>query len=191
MNTGFLRHAVATVLTVYGIETFYQAHLECQQICVATVLTVYGIETMPIWESSWRIFGSCNSAYRLRYWNDINRCRPPFYPRCNSAYRLRYWNLTNILSLFKTALGTCCNSAYRLRYWNLQRRWIMYKVFPVATVLTVYGIETKKSFCLHLLKYSPLQQCLPFTVLKPQFPQAIWHPYQLQQCLPFTVLKPS
>ena len=52
MNTGFLRHAVATVLTVYGIETFYQAHLECQQICVATVLTVYGIETMPIWESS-------------------------------------------------------------------------------------------------------------------------------------------
>ena len=23
MNTGFLRHAVATVLTVYGIETFH------------------------------------------------------------------------------------------------------------------------------------------------------------------------
>ena len=47
MNTGLLRHAVATVLTVYGIET-----LTCLNICltlptkVATVLTVYGIETV-------------------------------------------------------------------------------------------------------------------------------------------------
>ena len=44
MNTGLLRHAVATVLTVYGIETLHillnLVHLE-----VATVLTVYGIET--------------------------------------------------------------------------------------------------------------------------------------------------
>ena len=45
MNTGFLRHAVATVLTVYGIETsehqrFFVYH------SVATVLTVYGIETI-------------------------------------------------------------------------------------------------------------------------------------------------
>ena len=46
MNTGLLRPAVATVLTVYGIET--QNHL-CNStnhlITVATVLTVYGIET--------------------------------------------------------------------------------------------------------------------------------------------------
>ncbi len=48
MNTGFVRPAVATVLTVYGIETFccrmesLLAHLEP----VATVLTVYGIETL-------------------------------------------------------------------------------------------------------------------------------------------------
>ena len=69
MNTGFLRHAVATVLTVYGIETqksspFLRAIsmlqqclpftvLKLQYRCahqiffdkVATVLTVYGIET--------------------------------------------------------------------------------------------------------------------------------------------------
>ena len=72
MNTGFLRPAVATVLTVYGIETFSTeywinslgAHLLQQylpftvlkpdnlknegrfiNILVATVLTVYGIET--------------------------------------------------------------------------------------------------------------------------------------------------
>ena len=46
MNTGFVRPAVATVLTVYGIET-----IECIFVkiaaagTVATVLTVYGIET--------------------------------------------------------------------------------------------------------------------------------------------------
>ena len=42
MNTGFLRHAVATVLTVYGIETDLHHFL--------------GIYDL-----------SCNSAYRLRY----------------------------------------------------------------------------------------------------------------------------
>ena len=42
MNTGFLRHAVATVLTVYGIETF-----------------CFRIDDLEIY--------SCNSAYRLRY----------------------------------------------------------------------------------------------------------------------------
>ena len=46
MNTGFLRHAVATVLTVYGIETSRIRLLEFNYITsVATVLTVYGIET--------------------------------------------------------------------------------------------------------------------------------------------------
>ncbi len=49
MNTGFLRHAVATVLTVYGIET--NSVLTAVAILlefVATVLTVYGIETIYI-----------------------------------------------------------------------------------------------------------------------------------------------
>ena len=68
MNTGFLGPAVATVLTVYGIETIKNVKklnsvlLKLQQylpftvlklitvavivlILVATVLTVYGIET--------------------------------------------------------------------------------------------------------------------------------------------------
>ena len=44
MNTGFLRHAVATVLTVYGIETRLEFFLP-----------------------SGAKFFSCNSAYRLRY----------------------------------------------------------------------------------------------------------------------------
>ena len=43
MNTGFLRYAVATVLTVYGIETNNFSEL------------MQGV------------FEGCNSAYRLRY----------------------------------------------------------------------------------------------------------------------------
>ena len=44
MNTGLLRPAVATVLTVYGIETFFFI-FSASETQVATVLTVYGIET--------------------------------------------------------------------------------------------------------------------------------------------------
>ena len=46
MNTGFVRPAVATVLTVYGIET-YLLYFDSPFVPVATVLTVYGIETIP------------------------------------------------------------------------------------------------------------------------------------------------
>ena len=44
MNTVFLRDAVATVLTVYGIETGLPT-IHTAGSLVATVLTVYGIET--------------------------------------------------------------------------------------------------------------------------------------------------
>ena len=46
MNTGLLRHAVATALTVYGIETSSNT-ISPQNFSryVATALTVYGIET--------------------------------------------------------------------------------------------------------------------------------------------------
>ena len=47
MNTGFLGPAVATVLTVYGIETQGSLIHARQRFLVATVLTVYGIETVP------------------------------------------------------------------------------------------------------------------------------------------------
>ena len=45
MNTGFLGPAVATVLTVYGIETSASRSSRNSARLVATVLTVYGIET--------------------------------------------------------------------------------------------------------------------------------------------------
>ena len=54
MNTGFLRYAVATVLTVYGIETTSMSFINGEFSKVATVLTVYGIET-----NSWRTRSSC------------------------------------------------------------------------------------------------------------------------------------
>ena len=93
MNTGLLRHAVATVLTVYGIETIDTSAYNKGRVPVATVLTVYGIETF-----------NCSTS--------------------------------SDFSLF------------------------------VATVLTVYGIETPDREH-EVSAYLKLQQCLPFTVLKP------------------------
>ena len=67
MNTGFLGLAVATVLTVYGIETLKTIMSTVYNFrFVATVLTVYGIETYQI-TSDTQFFESCNSTYRLRY----------------------------------------------------------------------------------------------------------------------------
>ena len=37
----------------------------------------------------------------------------------------------------------------------------------VATVLTVYGIETLQNWTVRVFSNAPLQQYLPFTVLKP------------------------
>ena len=49
MDTGFLRSAVATVLTAYGIETVNFSTRYCFfMIIVATVLTAYGIETCEL-----------------------------------------------------------------------------------------------------------------------------------------------
>ncbi len=47
MDTGPLRPAVATVLTVYGIETQQQIPLTLELFVVATAPTVHGIETFP------------------------------------------------------------------------------------------------------------------------------------------------
>ena len=112
--------------------------------------------------------------------------------------------------------GLSCNSTYRLRYWNFfvffRSRW---NFWEVATVPTVYGIETFLLFwqgistlsCNSTYRlrywnktYSPssssrpvagLQQYLPFTVLKPIYARFnfLFIVFSLQQYLPFTVLK--
>ena len=48
MNTGFPRDTVATVPTVYGIETSYPLLQAWEHSYVATVPTVYGIETKDL-----------------------------------------------------------------------------------------------------------------------------------------------
>ena len=64
MNTGFLGPAVATVLTVYGIETALlialQVSFGLQQCLPFTVLKLLALYLK-------RLQLSCNSAYRLRY----------------------------------------------------------------------------------------------------------------------------
>ena len=57
---------VATVLTVYGIETYVCAIFKMYFCEVATVLTVYGIETKFQTQPLEKI-NCCNSTYRLRY----------------------------------------------------------------------------------------------------------------------------
>ena len=67
MNTVLLGPAVATALTVYGIETILETPLNLAIISVATALTVYGIETFTISIASLVVILGCNSTYRLRY----------------------------------------------------------------------------------------------------------------------------
>ena len=67
MNTGFVRPAVATVLTVYGIETYMLIGREVvgyralQQYLPFTVLKRLLLVTVPF------PLVCCNSTYRLRY----------------------------------------------------------------------------------------------------------------------------
>ena len=63
------------------------------------------------------------------------------------------------------------------------------KLYIVATVLTVYGIETSQEIKLFKTGFIRLQQYLPFTVLKPSELLPIATELSLQQYLPFTVLK--
>ena len=91
MNTGFVRPAVATVLTACGIETFSNMHKSISHmkmlqqylplavlklkiaienhlnLDVATVLTACGIETTTKSTTVSATIAGCNSTYRLRY----------------------------------------------------------------------------------------------------------------------------
>ena len=67
-------------------------------------------------------------------------------------------------------------------------------ILPVATVLTVYGIETSLTELDHTnTMILTLQQYLPFTVLKRTLLKLsnLTTLILLQQYLPFTVLKPT
>ena len=84
-----------------------------------------------------------------------------------------------------------CNSTYRLRYWNFIIYILRDPFHSIATVLTVYGIETNLEHPAKVSLSFVLQQYLPFTVLKLSLLIQITfiRIYKLQQYLPFTVLK--
>ena len=85
----------------------------------------------------------CNSTYRLRYWNVVVNFNSMWNVlfSCNSTYRLRYWNSSIILAIISSFLSVATVlTVYGIEtILGLQAK---YSLFTVATVLTVYGIET-------------------------------------------------
>ena len=82
---------VATVLTVYGIETVTSIVFINTYTFVATVLTVYGIETF--------FFAECDLKFHL-----LQQCLPFTVLKLHSYSNIINWSMAR------------CNSAYRLRY---------------------------------------------------------------------------
>ena len=171
--TRFYNFKVATVPTVYGIETSWIEHIVRHlAYLVATVPTVYGIETTQ------RSDARYSKSTMLQQYLPFTVLKPvtklvngkrvkelqqylPFTVLklatsftitffkcigCNSTYRLRYWNETPKEDINWNLLA-CCNSTYRLRYWNLVHTASYHNYNTlVATVPTVYGIETRRHF---------------------------------------------
>ena len=87
---------------------------------------------------------------------------------CNSTYRLRYWNLSDFLG--RPGLRFSCNGAYRLRYWNKNQTLnlsLPSVAQKVATALTACGIETVRLHLLQIRSHHRLQRRLLLAVLKP------------------------
>ena len=141
MNTGFLGPAVATVLTVYGIETSLYILLQSLVLPVATVLTVYGIETsltvFLVVRIHWKV-ATVLTVY------GIETSLTVFL-----VVRI-HWKVATVLTVY--GIETQIDELCKICHW-------------VATVLTVYGIETRSHYTLWWVG-SRLQQYLPFTVLK-------------------------
>ena len=91
MNTGFLGPAVATVLTVYGIETVISL-LKKLYNGVATVLTVYGIETTYSFPFLFLLYkvATVLTVYGIETRYEFIHRSNNLISSCNSTYRLRY-----------------------------------------------------------------------------------------------------
>ena len=97
---------------------------------------------------------SCNSTYRLRYWNLATHS---VNGRMVGSVLQQYLPFTVLKqpSYLENDSRLRCNSTYRLRYWNCREGLCPYDVifWLVATVLTVYGIETWINKNFQVLKY--------------------------------------
>ena len=118
MNIGFLGPAVATVLTVYGIETDMEAWLKLLNYQVATVLTVYGIET---------IVYHCTIIFI-----SLQQYLPFTVLKQFNASLIRAKNSSTVATVL-TVYGIETHERMHQDHHLLSQ---------VATVLTVYGIET-------------------------------------------------
>ena len=108
----------------------------------------------------------CNSAYRLRYWNEETLMLNEAITGLQQCLPLAVLKLKHV-STTLINFGISCNSAYRLRYWNIF--WLIHSISSharVATVLTACGIETLNFFKISSTIFTVLQQCLPLAVLK-------------------------
>ena len=116
---------------------------ECLTFCVATVLTVYGIET-------------CKISYAAM----LKAALQQYLPFTVLKHPKLITNYIEKISLLQQYLP----------FTVLKQRIIYIRfmdVYKVATVLTVYGIETLEYIFLNVpMFFQPLQQYLPFTVLK-------------------------
>ena len=184
--------SVATVLTACGIETKHFPYGFSRQFdLVATVLTACGIETLYILDVSLKDFllQQCLPLAVLKRSNTSRRERR-VVTSCNSAYRLRYWN---ILSHFfqrrnvsvATVLTACGIETWVYPNWSFNTNMLQ-QCLPLA-VLKPSGYSEWIFW-----RYIKLQQCLPLAVLKPKCVGNVLEVIiMLQQCLPLAVLKRS
>ena len=121
---------VATVLTVYGIETLLLSAtaVAIASLTVATVLTVYGIETSDyIFES----FIDINRLQQYLPFTVLKLIESIYY--IPSLIKLQQYLPFTVLK--RSGIRTCNKQYYK-----------------VATVLTVYGIETLKNSLLYRIQ---------------------------------------
>ena len=167
MNTGFLGPVVATVLTVYGIET------------------------------NLRFAYSLSAFSRLQQYlpfTVLKQGNPHhFHGNNNMLQQYLPFTVLKLLHIFRYRTlvdGFRCNSTYRLRYWNCYCSYCKWRQRRLQQYLP-FTVLKQKVLLLFVYKIFKLQQYLPFTVLK--LPDAdVRTPIataELQQYLPFTVLK--
>ena len=143
LKHSFKMSCVATVLTVYGIETFLNYH---SHNCVPQMLQQY--LPFTVLKLYWLRLACYLDKYPLQQYLPFTVLKLKFSkPETISSKVLQQYLPFTVLKLHQ--------------YERTQRS------FLVATVLTVYGIETlKKPAPIWIWVIKKLQQYLPFTVLK-------------------------
>ena len=183
---------VATVLTACGIETCISAsncavldvllqqylplavlkrpsilHQNVVLLTLQQYLPLAVLKLSNTREDLLTYFPSCNSTYRLRYWNNTVSIKATDLISLQQYLPLAVLKLNHSIIGFPGMRESSCNSTYRLRYWNLVR---ISSFVPSG---------------------SALQQYLPLAVLKLSNFLFIFNrpSFMLQQYLPLAVLK--